>query len=152
MPAPAIQTIPGSSSGTQCGSAGDNHYPGRTFLLCKLTTCPFLASHHMSVSNLVEMIWEGKRAQSQMLCFSKLPVARAHSSCALTTKALGSVTIPAISLSLQHCIQGKHCHQAKWAKWCLEPLPSLVPLLHVWEERTILPTRKSWRCKEIGGF
>lgn len=104
----------------------------------------------MSVPSLVEMIWKGKRAQSQMLCFSNLPVARAHSSCALQRHS-GLVKFLGISSSLQCCTQSNHWHQAKWAKWCLESLPSLVPLLHIWEERTILLTRKLWHSK-VGGL
>lgn len=91
-----------------------NITPGGTFLLCERTGCLFLGSYHMSASSLVEMVWKGKRAQSQTLCFSNLPVARAHSSCALQRHS-GLVKFPAISSSLQHCIQSKHCHQAKWA-------------------------------------
>lgn len=104
----------------------------------------------MSASSLVEMIWKGKRAQSQVLCFSNLPVARAHSSCALQRHS-GLVKFPAISSSLQGCIQGKQQAVTKLnglnGAW-----NPFLPLLHVWEERAILPTRKLRHGKEVGGL
>lgn len=129
MPAPAIQTIPSSSRGAQCGVRWWQPLSQVGHFCSVNALYVFLASYHVSASILVEMIWKGKGAQSEMPCFSNLPVSRAHSSCALQRHS-GLVKFPAISSCLQHCIQSKHCHQAKWAVSRIPSFPcSLAPCI-----------------------
>lgn len=148
MPAPAIQTIPRSGGGAQRGVRCWHPRPWVGLFSCvNGLTRLFLASYHRSSSSLAEMIRKEKRAQSQTLCSSNLPVARARCSWVHS----GLLEFPAISSSLRHSVPGKHRHQAQQAVSRIPSSPrywergthmgslkrSSCYSLHVWEEQPL---------------